>query len=232
MTTVWHSFRPRPAPNRVVSIQRELARLRCYRRVAMFGGSFDPPHSGHVHVAGAALKQLRVQAVCWLVAPANPLKPPPHSTLEARTRQLQHNFKSRRQEKKHFASMLQGAMRTESTILFLEKLRPRLPRTTLIWLMGLDVLRELPRWQAWARLTLFPLAVAPRANATRTNATPNPAISTLPALRLSLFAHRTRKWQNPPQTTYTFTKGWTYMRAQLHHARSSAIRAHHAEQTA
>ncbi|MDA8712906.1 adenylyltransferase/cytidyltransferase family protein, partial [Alphaproteobacteria bacterium] len=43
-------------------------------KVALFGGSFDPPHQGHALVAKAALRALGVDYVWWLVSPQNPLK--------------------------------------------------------------------------------------------------------------------------------------------------------------
>ena len=43
-------------------------------RVGLFGGSFDPVHEGHVHVAETALKRLQLDRIWWLVSPQNPLK--------------------------------------------------------------------------------------------------------------------------------------------------------------
>ena len=42
--------------------------------VGLFGGSFDPVHAGHRHVAQTALKQLGLDRVWWIVSPQNPLK--------------------------------------------------------------------------------------------------------------------------------------------------------------
>ena len=50
-------------------------------RVGLFGGSFNPAHDGHAHVAETALRRLGLDRVIWLVSPQNPLKdaarPPP-----------------------------------------------------------------------------------------------------------------------------------------------------------
>ena len=42
--------------------------------VGLFGGSFDPPHQGHVHVTREAMKAFGLDRVWWLVSPGNPLK--------------------------------------------------------------------------------------------------------------------------------------------------------------
>src|ERR1700688_2956298 len=44
-------------------------------KVGLFGGSFNPAHEGHAHVAETALKRLGLDRVIWLVSPQNPLKP-------------------------------------------------------------------------------------------------------------------------------------------------------------
>ena len=44
------------------------------RRIGLLGGSFDPPHAGHVHITLEALKRFQLDEVWWLVSPGNPLK--------------------------------------------------------------------------------------------------------------------------------------------------------------
>ena len=43
-------------------------------RIGLFGGSFNPAHSGHLHVAETAMKRLQLDWVWWIVARGNPLK--------------------------------------------------------------------------------------------------------------------------------------------------------------
>ncbi len=43
-------------------------------RVGLFGGSFDPVHDGHLTLATAALQQLKLQRVYFVVSPRSPFK--------------------------------------------------------------------------------------------------------------------------------------------------------------
>src|SRR5262249_52528837 len=56
-------------------MKRDLPLAYAGMKIGLFGGSFDPAHEGHAHVAETALKRLQLDRVWWLVAPQNPLKP-------------------------------------------------------------------------------------------------------------------------------------------------------------
>ena len=43
-------------------------------RVGLFGGTFDPPHLGHMILASEALHALKLDKVLWILTPRSPLK--------------------------------------------------------------------------------------------------------------------------------------------------------------
>lgn len=126
-------------------------------RVGLLGGSFNPAHEGHREISLAALDILRLDAVWWLVSPANPLKDrkdyaPYEERLAAARRIADHprivvsNFEERK-----------GLQYTADT---LETLVALWPDMRFCWLMGADSLQGFHRWRNWLRIAeLAPIAV-------------------------------------------------------------------------
>jgi nicotinate-nucleotide adenylyltransferase len=133
-------------------------------RIGLFGGSFNPPHSGHRLVAEIALKRLRLDQVWWLVTPGNPLKD--HSELAqlgdrlAQVERLAHHPRMR-------VTALEarlGSSYSARTIARLQALRPDL---RFVWIMGADNLAGFHRWQDWRGiLQAVPVAIIDRPGAT------------------------------------------------------------------
>lgn len=122
--------------------------LRPGMRVGLLGGSFDPPHAGHVHISHEALRRFDLDLVIWLVSPGNPLKPNPPAALDRRMAQahlLCHHPKIR-------PSDFEARAGTCYTADALDTLRDRFGRVQFVWLMGADNLAGFHRWKDWASI--------------------------------------------------------------------------------
>ena len=51
------------------------------RPVGLLGGSFSPPHQGHVHISEVALRMFNLGKIYWIYAKQNPLKKVTPSSL-------------------------------------------------------------------------------------------------------------------------------------------------------
>jgi len=115
------------------------------QRIGLFGGSFDPPHAGHVHVTTEALKRFRLDAVWWLVTPGNPLKArgpaPLPDRLAAARRAMRHPRVA--------VTGLEGVIGTRFTAETLGWLVRHRPRQRFVWLMGADNLAQVHLWDRW-----------------------------------------------------------------------------------
>ncbi|MEM5516627.1 nicotinate (nicotinamide) nucleotide adenylyltransferase [Henriciella sp. AS95] len=128
----------------------------------MFGGSFNPPHSGHLHVAETALKRLRLDWVYWLPARGNPLKSKPADFYE-RVHQVReligHNPRMFVSDFEHWANV-------RYTIDVLNTFTRHSPKANFVWLMGADSLRNFHDWRAWQAIAeTIPICVVSRPEA-------------------------------------------------------------------
>ncbi len=127
-------------------------------RVGLYGGSFDPAHAGHAHVAAVAMRRLGLDRVIWLVSPGNPLKPGAGASLSRRMAQAR-----RIAGRSIWVSDAERRLATRFTIDTLRALKRRFPAVRFVWIMGGDGLANLHRWRNWAALMrLVPVAVVAR----------------------------------------------------------------------
>ena len=55
-----------------------------HKKIGILGGTFDPPHIGHLHISKVALKKLKLNVVFWLITKQNPLKNKPYLSINTR----------------------------------------------------------------------------------------------------------------------------------------------------
>jgi nicotinate-nucleotide adenylyltransferase len=134
-------------------------------RIGLLGGSFNPAHAGHRHVAERALAALGLDQVWLLVSPGNPLKPSrgmaPFAARLASARRVADG-------RRVLATGIEAKLGTRYTADTLALLRQRFPRARFTLLLGADNLDQLPRWRRWREIARWtPIAVVPRPGATR-----------------------------------------------------------------
>ncbi len=131
------------------------------RTIGLLGGSFNPPHAGHLHISLLALKRLKLDQVWWLVSPGNPLKNAGElRPLKERVLQCQKLVNHPRIR----ISTIESELRTRYTIDTVTELQKRFPNIRFVWLMGADNLAILHRWKRWQELTKkIPFAIFDRA---------------------------------------------------------------------
>jgi nicotinate-nucleotide adenylyltransferase len=129
-------------------------------RVGLYGGSFNPAHEGHAHVAETARRRLRLDRVIWLVSPQNPLKGR-HETagLPERLAGAQAVANG------HGMIVTDAETRLGSayTIDTVRALKARFPGVKFVWIMGADSLASFHRWRGWTQIMReVPVAVVSR----------------------------------------------------------------------
>jgi nicotinate-nucleotide adenylyltransferase len=181
-------------------------------RIGLFGGSFDPPHPGHLHVAETAMKRLGLDQVWWFPTPGNPLKEVP-SDYEARFAAVQDLTKHNRAFR---VSNVEQQASLRYTYDLIRLMRQHCPRADLVWIMGGDSLMTFHYWKDWEKLAKsIPIAVIAR-----------PGFEL--ASRFSLFAKRMRRHRLADNAASILPEqkapAWLYLPAPLNPISSTALR--------
>lgn len=131
-------------------------------RVGLLGGSFNPPHAGHVQLSLAALKDVKLDQVWWLVSPKNPLKSAKGLlSLEKRTALSANLIKHPRIKVVDIEKRLPNTY-SITTVRYLKK---AYPQVDFVWMMGADNLLQFHQWKNWKDLFyLLPILVYDRGN--------------------------------------------------------------------
>lgn len=118
---------------------------RAGQRIGLLGGSFDPPHLGHVHISQRALRRIGLDRVWWLVSPGNPLK-------ERGPADIDHRVAAARRLIGHprlLVTDIERHMASRYTADTLGWLADRYVGVRFVWLMGADNLASFHHWDRW-----------------------------------------------------------------------------------
>ncbi|WP_411288053.1 nicotinate-nucleotide adenylyltransferase [Phenylobacterium sp.] len=182
-------------------------------RVGLFGGSFNPAHEGHAHVAETARQRLNLDRVIWLVSPQNPLKPT-HETADLAERLAGAQAFARGPDM--IVSDAETRFGSQYTIDSLRILKARFPGVKFVWIMGADSLASFHRWRGWTQIMReVPVAVVSR-----------PWISLKsrfsPAARR--FAHSQRSSGQAAGLPGAKAPAWVFLRGPLNFQSSTTLR--------
>ncbi|MGB0660071.1 MAG: nicotinate-nucleotide adenylyltransferase [Mangrovicoccus sp.] len=113
--------------------------------IGLLGGSFDPPHQGHVHLTKTALTRCQLDQVWWMVSPGNPLKPDAPADLGRRLRACRAIMDHPRVK----ITDIEAQFSTRYTAQTLDYLAQLYRGVRFVWLMGEDNLANFHRWERW-----------------------------------------------------------------------------------
>ena len=181
------------------------------RTVGLYGGSFNPAHEGHLHVASEAIKRLSLDAVWLMVSPGNPLKE-------------KAELAKRKRRKKSLQEMVEGQPRmivtdiekklgTRYSVDTIKTLQAAMPKTRFVWIMGADNMVGFHHWRKWREIAeMLPIAIFDR---------PGYSVTGLN----SRFARQYGRNQVPyRQLLSTHTPAWTFVPIPRHTGSATNIR--------
>ena len=181
--------------------------------VGLLGGSFDPPHEGHVQISRAAMKRFGLDQLWWLVSPGNPLKD--HAPASLARRMAAAN--ARMQHPRVQISDIEARLGTRYTAQTLRHLRRLYPQVRFVWLMGADNLAHFHRWKDWRQiLETVPVGILAR---------PGERISARLSPAARLYAPNRLRAGQSQALARASAPAWCFINVPMNKASSSQIRA-------
>lgn len=132
-------------------------KISAQKKIGILGGSFNPAHDGHTEISLAALENIGLDEIWWLVSPGNPLK----------SNEDQLNYEQRFNsavnivnDPRILISDFEKNFNTRFTVDTLNQLKAEYPEFSFVWLMGADNLEEFNKWKDWKKIAnTVPIAI-------------------------------------------------------------------------
>ena len=117
--------------------------------IGILGGSFDPPHKGHLKISNIAIKKLKLKKAYWVITKQNPFKKKPLFNLKKRILLSKKVTKKNKKIKVIFLDNKIKSTRIIKTInyfLTVKKIK------NLFLIIGSDNLITFHKWKNWKEI--------------------------------------------------------------------------------
>ncbi len=182
--------------------------------IGLLGGSFNPPHEGHLLASHLALTRAGLDRLWWLATPGNPLKSTADlAALRARLTAARALIDDPRIAVTGFESEI-GSRYTADTLRYLVE---RAPGARFVWIMGADNLAQFDRWRDWREIAeAVPILVVDR---------PNASLAALSSRAAQALARWRRPEREAARLAHLPAPAWIFLHGRRSNASSTALRA-------
>jgi nicotinate-nucleotide adenylyltransferase len=120
------------------------------KRIGIFGGSFDPPHRGHLEISKLAIKKLHLNQIYWCITKKNPLKKNSFFSLSDRIKKSKATTNKINKIKIKF---FEDKLKSINSIDLIKYLIRKNTKTKFFFIIGSDNLIKFHKWKSWKLLT-------------------------------------------------------------------------------
>ena len=116
------------------------------KRIGIFGGSFDPPHRGHLEISKQAIKKLSLDQIYWCITKKNPFKKKPFFSV---TERIKKSKIATNKIKKIKIKFFEDKIKSFNTIDLVEYLKKKNKKNIFFLIIGSDNLIKFHKWKNW-----------------------------------------------------------------------------------
>ena len=120
-----------------------------YKKIGILGGTFDPPHIGHLHISKIAIKKLKLNNLIWIIAKNNPFKKKPELSTQTR---IKLSKKITKHYKKISIKYFDKKKKYENTYDLLKFIKKKNKKNKIFFLIGADNLIKFHKWKKWKKI--------------------------------------------------------------------------------
>ena len=119
------------------------------KAIGILGGSFDPPHKGHVEISKISLKKLNLKKIYWVITKKNPFKNKAFFSLKER---MEKSTKSLKKFKDMNVLYLDDKIKSSRMINIINYFRITRNQKNLYLILGSDNLLNFHKWTSWKNI--------------------------------------------------------------------------------
>ena len=121
-------------------------------KIGILGGSFDPPHKGHLKISIESKKKFKLDKIIWAITKKNPFKRKSALNLEKRidlSKKIvaKHNFIKVR--------YFEDKIKSNRTISLINYLKKKNKNISIYLIMGADNLVNFHKWVKWRQISKY-----------------------------------------------------------------------------
>ena len=120
------------------------------RNIGVLGGTFDPPHKGHVKISKEAKKKFNLTKVFWAITKKNPFKQ--KSSLNLKDR-IKYSKKINLRNKFITINCYEDKIKSNRTIDLIKYFKKKNKNINIYFIMGADNLINFHKWKDWKKIS-------------------------------------------------------------------------------
>mgnify|MGYP006085998245 CR=1 FL=1 len=118
-------------------------------KIGILGGSFNPPHIGHLQISKIAKKIKKLKYIIWVVTKKNPFKSKYKLSIEERLKYSKKIIEGQKFIKVEFLEKKIKSNKTVDLIKFIKKINSS---NKIYFIMGADNLINFHKWKKWKQI--------------------------------------------------------------------------------
>ena len=113
------------------------------------GGTFDPPHKGHIKISKEAKIKFNLSKIFWAVTKKNPLKKKTSLSLKER---IKFSKKINLKNKYIIVDCYENKIKSNKTIDLIKYFKKKFKNSKIFFIMGADNLIDFHKWEKWEKI--------------------------------------------------------------------------------